>query len=269
MNPRTSSHTPKQKPAPQALGRVLDVFHLLSHHPEGETLTGVSKKLALPKSSLFNILRYLTRQDYLILGQDRRYKLGPGAFDLAMALLSTRQLSTVAHPCMERLAERSGETVLLGSRPSDEPVAVYTDTVESRHAVRYTVKIGERREFHCSAVGKLILAFMPEAELEQYLSETDLRRITPHTITDKDALRREIRETRRSGLAATCEEGVSGASALGAPILDGTGAFMAGLVLAGPSARIRQDSARFAEMVRETAAAISRMMGYDNGNKAP
>jgi DNA-binding IclR family transcriptional regulator len=269
MQTLTSPSTaPVQDHAPQALGRILSLFHLLSRHPEGDTLTGVSNKLDLPKSSLFNILRHLTGRDYLIVGTDRRYRLGPAAYELAMAMLSTMELSVIARPHMEALAERSGETVLIGNLAVDGPVAVYTDTVESSNPVRYIVKIGERRELYCSAVGKLVLAYMSDAEREAYLKKADLRRITPNTITDRNTLRKEALEARRRGLAATVQEGVSGASALGAPILDRTGQFVAALVLAGPSGRIQQNKVRFARSVRESAASVSRALGY-KGHEPP
>ena len=109
-------------------------------------------------------------------GTDGRYRLGPGAFTLAIAALSSRELPELARPFLEDLVERCGETALIGTSATDAPVAVCIDKVESQNPLRYTVSLGERQPLYCSAVGKLFLAYMtPEAQ-DEYLHATRLSR---------------------------------------------------------------------------------------------
>lgn len=264
MRTETQSESSAQRPrdgGPRAIGRVLQTLEVLARHREGETLSELSQRLGSPKSSLFYLLRSLTRLGYLVRGADSRYRLGPGAFTLAMAALSSRELPELARPFLEDLVERSGETALIGTLATDAPVAVYIDKVDSQNPLRYTVSLGERRPLYCSAIGKLFLAYMtPEAQ-DEYLHSTRLKPVARHTITDRAALKRNLAEIRRTGLSVTREEVVEGAGGISAPIFDREGQLTAALVVAGPSARMNANFARLAKQVKDTARSLSRVLG--------
>lgn len=247
---------------PLAPDRVLEVLRLLGRETAGWTLTELSRELGLPKSSLFNILRSLKNGGYLIRGGNRRFLLGPAAFTFAAEILSNRELPALASQFMEELAEKSGETVLLGSLANDAPVAMYIDKVESKNPIRYTVGLGERRELYCSAVGKLVLAYQPEEWREQYITTVEATAYLSNTIVDKDHLRREVAKVRHCGYATTVDERVLGASAVAAPIFDRKDRFAAGLILAGPTPRLLRHQSHFISMVKESALTISKMVGY-------
>ena len=247
---------------PRALGRALEVLEALARRRDGATLSGLSRRLGSPKSSLLYLLRPMTRLGYLVKSPDGYYRLGPAAFTLAMAALSNRELPEMARPFLEDLAAKSGETALLATMAGDAPVAVYIDKVESPKTVRYTARIGERRPLYCSAIGKLLLAYLPQAKREEYLKTTRLKAFTPQTPVSRGALRRELDEIRGAGLSVAVDEIAEGAAGLAAPVFDRHGDVVAGLVLGALSQRVRAEQPRLASLVMDSARDLSRVMGF-------
>jgi IclR family acetate operon transcriptional repressor len=247
---------------PRALGRALEVLEALARRRDGATLSGLSRRLGSPKSSLLYLLRPMTRLGYLVRSPDGHYRLGPAAFTLAMAALSNRELPEMARPFLEDLAATSGETALLATMAGDAPAAVYIDKVESQNTVRYTARIGERRPLYCSAIGKLLLAYLSPAKRQEYVKTTRLKALTPKTPVTRAALRRELDEIRSTGLSVSVDEIAQGAAGMAAPIFDRRGEVVAGLVLGAPSQRVLAEQPRLAALVIESARELSRVMGF-------
>ena len=247
---------------PRALGRALEVLEALARRRDGATLSALSRRLGSPKSSLLYLLRPMTRLGYLVRSPDGHYRLGPAAFTLAMAALSNRELPEMARPFLEDLAGTSGETALLATMAGDAPAAVYIDKVESQNTVRYMARIGERRPLYCSAIGKLLLAYLPPVKRQEYLKTTRLKALTPKTPVTRAALRRELDEIRSTGLSVSVDEITLGAAGVAAPVFDRSGEVVAGLVLGAPSQRVLAEQPRLAALVIESARELSRVMGY-------
>lgn len=262
--PEPSTGTPAPRPrdaGPRAIGRVLEALEILARDRGGQTLSELSQRLASPKSSLFYLLRSLNRLGYLVRGEDGRYRLGPGAFTFAMAALSNRELPELARPFLEDLAAKCGETALIGTLGSDGSAAVYIDRVESHNPVRYTVAVGDQRPLYCSALGKLLLAYMSSEQQDDYLKTAKLKPLARHTITDRAALKKHLAEIKRAGLSVTRDELSEGSAGLAAPVFDRDGRVVAALVVGGPSVRLAPNLARFGKMTKDTARAISRVLG--------
>lgn len=260
--PATNAPIPRPRDAgPRAIGRVLEALEILARDRGGQTLSELSQRLASPKSSLFYLLRSLNRLGYLVRGEDGRYRLGPGAFTFAMAALSNRELPELARPFLEDLAAKCGETALIGTLGSDGSAAVYIDRVESHNPVRYTVAVGDQRPLYCSALGKLLLAYMSPEQQDDYLKTAKLKPLARHTITDRAALKKHLAEIKRAGLSVTRDELSEGSAGLAAPVFDRDGHVVAALVVGGPSVRLAPNLARFGKMTKDTARAISRVLG--------
>jgi len=247
---------------PRALGRALEVLEALARRRDGATLSGLARRLGSPKSSLLYLLRPMTRLGYLARRPDGHYGLGPAAFTLAMAVLSDRELPELARPFLVDLADKSGETALIATMAADTPVAVYIDKVESRNAVRYTVPIGERRPLYCSAIGKLLLAYLPPARRQGYLKSTRLKAFAPQTLVTRAALQRALDEIRSTGLSVSVDEVAQGAAGIAAPVFDRHGQVVAGLVVGAPSQRVLADQPRLAALVVQSARELSSVMGF-------
>ncbi len=163
-----------------------------------------------------------------------------------------------ALPVIRDLAAQSGETVVLTVRRGDFGVAV--ESIESSEPVRVAPAPGESVPLHVGAPMKAILAFLPEAEIEQYLRRK-LERYTPRTIGDPRKLRRHLAEIRGKGYAESWEEVYSGAVGVAAPIFGFDGYAVASLAVAGPIHRMTsQRVSGLAQIVTAAGKDVSRRL---------
>lgn len=260
----------KASSGPQSVLRVLTVLELLASDSGGISLAELSRTLGYPKSSLFGLMRALVATGYVERSPDSLFQLGNLAIELGRLLVS-RDLPDLAQPHLDALVSRTGETALLGQLSSDSRRSVYIAKSESSNPVRYSVPLRERRELYASALGKVLLAHLGEREFRAYLAAEPLRAFTPHTITTPERLAKELAEVRQRGLAHTADERVEGTSAVAAPIFGVGGRLEAAIVLAGPTSRFVKQRDEHGERVKETATALSRLMGFrdEDNNYVP
>ncbi len=253
-----------QSNAPQSVTRVIRILEALCASPRPLSLADLSRVLDTPKSSLAALLRGLAEEDF-VAARDGAWRLGPGAFGLGSALIEARrrlQSSDLVRDGMRRLAERSNETVLFAVRDEDGETMTYVDVIESRNAVRFAVRVGDRRPLYATAGGRALLAAASEAEAQAYLRRLRPERLTPQTETDRRELAEAVAEARRTGLAQTVDQASDGVTGTAAAIHDAAGGAIGALVVAAPSARLRDRGAELARLVAQEAAAISRSLGY-------
>lgn len=246
---------------PQSVGRVIAVLEMLAAQREGATLTELSAFVGAPRTSLVGLLNALVRERCLRREAHGRYVLGERIHAFAALAAGGRELAELAHPILRDLVAATGETAVLGALADDADLVVYLDRVESDNPVRYTVKVGERREPHCTATGKVLLAFGDPAFARRILAKRGLKRFTATTITSPSDLRDELAQIRRAGLARTNAERVAGASGIAVPVFGPDERAIAALLVAGPSERV---AANGKSIERELAAAsrkLSRMLG--------
>jgi DNA-binding IclR family transcriptional regulator len=247
--------------APQSVDRIFAILDHLAVERTGDSLAGLARRAAAPKTSLVGLLGGMVASGYLARDAQGRYTLGPRMLTLAMRVTAATDLTTLARPVLQGLVDRTGETALLGTLAPDAQVSMYIDRVESPNPVRYTVALGERRELYASAMGKLLLAHFDEESRDTYLRAEKPIAFTPHTITGARALREEMKKIRAEGISRTQSERVLGASALAAPVYGPGGAFKVGLGLAGPSDRMRANRVAFERALREAAGQLTALLG--------
>jgi DNA-binding IclR family transcriptional regulator len=229
--------------------------------PRGLTLAECSATLGYSKPTVHRILRTLEARGFLGFDRERgRYTLGVANLRLGMAFLEQLDLRDAALPILRELGERTGETVHLGVLDGSD--VVYIEKVESKHAVRMFSQIGRTMPAYSTGVGKAILAFLPDDELEQALPER-LEPRTAATITNRQELRKHLAGVRRRGYSTDDIENEEGIRCVGAPVFDHTGAVCAGVSVAGPASRVTPDRSReLTELVQSAALAISRRIGF-------
>jgi DNA-binding IclR family transcriptional regulator len=189
-----------------------------------------------------------------------RYGLGYGLIRLASAATAGMDIVATARPLIEELAERSRETVNLGVRAGDG--VVYVGQASGTRSIVSVNWVGQRTPMHASASGKVLLAFMDDAERGRLLAEP-LVRTTPRTIVDHDALEAELGEVRRRGYAQILEELEEGLNAVAVPIRRADDLVVAALSVSGPAFRFRPiDVPRLGRLALDAATAISRRLGY-------
>jgi DNA-binding IclR family transcriptional regulator len=255
---------PSSTPAPQSVERILAILELLAANRNGAGLAELARSTDAPKSSLIGLLAGMVASGYVTKAPAGGYRLGPRMFSLAMRVVGSLDLASLARPLLERLVADTGETALLGALAPSGDVAIYIDKVESRSSLRYTVSLGEQRELYSSSIGKLLLAHMPPARQDAYLQGHSLKPFTDRTITSVAALREELATIRAQGFAQTRGERVVGADAMAAPVFGAANEVLAALVVAGPSERMRGNWDACRRHLLAAAAQLSqRMPGQD------
>ena len=236
----------------------------LAAAPEGVALASLAAATGAPKTSLLGLLRGLAAEGYAF-QQETRWRLGPEAVGLARAILATSgdgDLAATARPALERLASAMGETSMLAVLAPDRRAMLYADKVESRTALRFAATVGDARPIHCTASGRVMLAFLPPPWPAEFLRTARLTAHSPTSVTDRRGLRRIVAETREQGFAVTLGETTEGVAGIAAPIRDARGEVVAALVLAGPIARVEPRLALLSRRVREAAGEVSRCLGH-------
>ncbi|WPB84647.1 IclR family transcriptional regulator [Sediminicoccus rosea] len=254
----------EQRGGPRSVARVLELMGRLASAPEGLTLAALAGALDAPKTSLLGLLRGLAAEGYAV-QQEARWRLGPEAVGLARAILAAAgdgELVSTARPVLERLAEQMGETAMLAVLAPDRRAMVYADKVESRTALRFAATVGDARPIHCTASGRVMLAFLPPPWPAEFLRGARLPAYSPTSVTDRRALRRIVAETRAQGFAVTLGETTEGVAGIAAPVFGARGEVVAALMLAGPIARVEPRIPLLSRRVCEAAGQISRRLGH-------
>jgi IclR family KDG regulon transcriptional repressor len=245
----------------KSVSRTVKILDLLSR--EGaKNITEISKSLSFPKSSVHEIVATLLAEG--IVGRDSdpgRYTLGLKLFEWGKQAQAALEIRRVAVPSLRALHRELDETVYL-TVPDGKEV-LYIECFESTRRLRTYSVIGIRAPLHCTAVGKSVLAWLDEAEVESVIQSMGLPRFTANTITDRRDLMRELEQIRTKGYATDVMEHEEGVCCVGAPVRDHTGKVIASISVSGPSQRLTAAKMEeSAHLIKEKAAEISRRLGY-------
>jgi DNA-binding IclR family transcriptional regulator len=190
----------------------------------------------------FERLSYLEK-----LHNDNRYVLGAKFVELGRIAQSRLSLLHVAIPYLEVLQEQFNENVNLALIQNGE--LLYLHTLESTQPVRVYERPNRRMAVYCSAIGKAILAYMRNTDIDSYLQTTRLVPLTATTITRVSEFRRELQSIRSRGFAIDNEENSEGVICVGVPVLDDQSRPVGGISLSGPS--LRMEPKRITELGEE------------------
>ncbi|PTQ57295.1 MAG: Transcriptional regulator, IclR family [Candidatus Carbobacillus altaicus] len=249
------------EPAVKSLGRALRLAEVLSHYAEGATLKELSAELGLPKSTVHRLLQAFRELGYV--EQDAvsgRYRLSVKWLGISLRILEHIDLRKIARETLMALAHMSGEVIHLVVLNAGE--VVYIDKVEGKETIRMHSRIGHRAPVHCTAVGKSILAHLPEEDVRTILAEHGLPAHTPQTITDPGTLLKHLRQVRERGVAYDLEENEPDITCVAAPIFDHSGHVVAALSISGPTHRMKPRLESLSEHVKKAGDTISRRLGY-------
>jgi IclR family transcriptional regulator, acetate operon repressor len=225
---------------------VLKAIGILRHVAQQEaavTLANLSRAVGLPKPTAYHLGRILERAG--LISRDplsRRYQLGSAFDTLAFSGLRNGVSQNRRRLLMENLSQKVGERINLGVLSGGK--ALYVEWVESTSELRVEVKPGTKLPLHCSANGKLLLAYSPPAVRERVLASAPFPTHTGNTITTADALSPELDRIRRRGYAEDNEEFLDGVICLAVPVRNRGGHVVAGLALMAVSARLSLEKAR-------------------------
>ena len=253
--------------ASEVLDRVVALLEALSRDDAGLTLLELSERLGLHKSTAHRLLMVLERHRFVEkIRHGGRYGLGLKLFELGTRSAAHLGLGQRARPYLERLVAEVGETAHLCIL--DDGEVLYLEKVEPSRAVRAPSSVGRRNPAHCTAVGKALLAFVPQTDLDAMAKRHGLRAFTRNTITSLPRLKRELALVRQRGYAIDDEEIEEGLVCIGAPIRDYSGSVVASMSVAGPAFRLSRTRIPIvANLVTQAAAEFSASLGYRGSSK--
>src|SRR5947209_2690383 len=253
--------TPKRTYNIMALQRGLRLLQLFSESPGGLTAKQVAASSRLPVSTVHRFLANLEGAGFLNCGGDSLYHLGLACFTIGQAAMSQLDIRRVSLPYLEELNRQTRETIHLTVLHGF--TAVYVEKLDSPEQLRIHSRIGAAVHLYCTAVGKVMLAYMPDDERAQSLSQLGLRRLTPNTVGSLQELEAELYRVRRNGYACDLEEHELHIRCVAAPIWDHAGRVNASLSITAPMVRMAVTRLRqLAPLIQTAGLQISRDLGY-------
>ena len=242
------------KRAAGSLDRGLDVLELLAEHGERK-LAELPAELGCSRATAFRVLAALQRRGYVVHNKEEHsYGLGSAAVALGQRSRAAALLRA-AEPTLNRLRDDTGETVNLAVFEGGR--LIYLRILDGSFSLRMSGVVGDEAPIHATALGRALLANLPETQHRALAGPEPYAAFTAATPTTLGDLEQEVAQARQEGYAID-DQGVDvGAVCVGAAILGIDGAPVGGVSLSGPEARL-SDTRRYGRAVAEAAAEISR-----------
>jgi IclR family KDG regulon transcriptional repressor len=246
----------------QSVERAADVLELFLTSSSDLSVKEISEELSLSKSTAHGIIKTLEHRGYLEQNPiDLKYKLGLKLFELGIAVENQLDVGRISRPIIENLVAKLKETVHLVVLQRDE--VIYIEKVEGPQTLRISSQVGKRAPIHCTGVGKAILAFQSEAEIDRILSMSPLEPYTEFTLTDKEEIKKQLKTIHQQGFSVDDEEIELGLRCVAAPIFNHQAKAIASVSCAAPTMRLEDEQlSKVIEGIKQAASEISRCMGY-------
>ena len=239
-----------------ALDRALSILELLAKSRAGLTLPELVKESGIPRSSVHYLLVTLERRGYVERSErTSRYLFGLNMVQLANAAWSGLSLRQQAAPFLNKLMRKTQLTVHMAILKENEAVIVAKHS--TLDGARTATWVGKRMDVHCTALGKALIAYLSEPQLERIVREHGLPRHNENTIYSPRKLREELVRVVQQGHAIDDEEDELGLCCIGVPVLDTGGRPIAAISVSGTSSQINDASYPF--LIREVKAAAEEM----------
>ena len=244
-----------------SVAKALDILALFHTGEPTLTLTEISRRLGMPKSTAHHLLMTMAHYGFIEQIDGGSYALGKRIIALTQNVLVNVELRDRAAPLLRALADSCNESVYLTVR--DDQRVLYIYAIESPQRLLARTAVGDHAPMYCTSVGKAVLAYLPSDEIERMYADQTLHAYTPYTLTDLDALRQDLALTHTRGYAIDNQEHELHTYCIGAPVFDAYGRVVGACSISGIDQAIvgaRLDA--LASGVVGTAQEISRRMGY-------
>jgi IclR family transcriptional regulator, pca regulon regulatory protein len=251
----TDTTRPRNADYVQSLERGLAVIRAFDAEHRELGLSEVARATGPTRAAARRFLLTLVTLGYMHF-DGSRFSLRPRVLELGFAYLSSLSLPEMAEPHMEALVAQLNESSSISVL--DDTDVVYVARVPTRRIMSITLAVGTRLPAYATSMGRVLLAALPDAELEERLARIDVRPLTPRTVASQAALRKIIDQVRRQGYAVTDQELEQGLRSAAVPIHDASGAVVAALNVSVHASRASMNElrARFLPPARAAAEAI-------------
>ncbi|MBL0704546.1 IclR family transcriptional regulator [Sinomonas sp. JC656] len=242
------------------VGKALLLLTLLGDYPDGASLSEVARRAGFPLSTAHRLAAALVRDGYAAVDDvSRRYSLGLQTFALASRVAHRHGFAGSALPVLRALADRTAESALMSV--IDGHHQLYVHHVQGSHSVSVSGEPGRRGPLHCTSMGKVLVAFAPDAARKELVESLELTPYTSHTVVDREQFRDEIGRVADQGYAIADEEHEAGIRAIGVPVENPDGIAVAALSVAAPAYRVsREKLLDYLPALREAARELTVLL---------
>ncbi|WP_156885812.1 IclR family transcriptional regulator domain-containing protein [Massilia niastensis] len=210
-----------------ALARGLGVMMALSEKRRPMSIAQVSHITGIPRAAARRSLHTLAKLGFAAMDDANLFYLRPRILSLSHSYLSASPLAMLSQPILDKLGEEIGESCSLAVLDSDE--IVYLARSSGSRVISPSLNVGRRIPAYCTSIGRILLAHLPDPELEHYLENARLQAYTEHTVTDRTELRDILLEARANGYAYSREQIEMRVCSLAVPVRDTSGQYVAGI----------------------------------------
>jgi DNA-binding IclR family transcriptional regulator len=248
----------------QVLDRALAALEILANRDGECSLADLCAEMKLHKSTVHRIAMVLEQHRLVDKNPaNGRYRLGLRLFEFGSKAIAAVDLRGRARPYLDRLQRQFGETVFFCIL--DDGQVFYVEKVESQQSVRTACTVGSRAPAYCTAVGKAMLAELPEPEVNEVVRRWGLKAVTANTITTAAALKAELRAVRSRGYAIDNEEKEEGLRCVSAAVRGHSGKLFAAMSVSGPAFRMTKERIpEVGQAVTRAANELSAELGYQS-----
>jgi len=246
----------------KVLTKTFAVLEILLEHRSPMSMSEISEKLGFYPSTVHRILDTLKYGGYVEQNSTtQKYQLGLKLLELGMGKLHQINLVKEAKPFLRELAKKCNETVHLGI--FEDTNVLYLAKEESSQTIRMISYVGRRAPLHCTALGKVLLAYLPSTERNDILARIELSKLTDKTIIDKKQLEIELNKIEQKGMGWDREENEKDVRCIAAPIRDYQGRVIAAVSVSSPAYRVNKENQdHLQEELITTCQKISSRLGF-------
>lgn len=238
----------------QSVENALSVIDLLCEYEE-LGVSEIGKLLNVGKSTAFRLLTTLQSKNYVYKDENSKYRLSPKFLSIGNLVSNRMEIIHKIHPFLVELASYSGETSHLGVWYSKTEVT-FIDKVTGKNSIRMSSMIGSNKIAHATSLGKSLLAFSDEEQINYYLNNVEYNLNTHKSIKNSEELRDNLIKIQTDGYSVDDEEHEIGLVCFAAPILV-RGKAIAAISISGPSSRMNSRKDEFTQMLKKIADEIS------------
>jgi IclR family acetate operon transcriptional repressor len=259
----TATHKSDKKDFPYTVAsvdRAVELLLLLESASRDMGITELSKLLGVQKSTVHNLVQTLLARDFVRQTDSGRITLGFRLMRLGAAAAERLDIRRLADPILRELALEANEYVLLAVLNRNEVTII--DSVAPQRSTFIVPRIDFSHTFHCTALGKIFLAYGPE-KFRQEIFKRPFSQYTPYTLVQEETVATEITKIFDQGFAVSCNETIEGVTCIGAPVYNAHGKLAAAVSISSATARLTED--RYVEMatiLKDKADAISKLIGF-------
>lgn len=246
-----------------SINTTLRILELICSEKLGVTVSQLAESIGQSPSNICYYLRILQEEGYVYKdAHSGRYKTSYKIVDLGSRVLANNEIFEVAYPVLLELSEKAQVTVHMAIRERNMGVCIAK--VGSSKTMPSISRIGEVFDLYPTALGKAILAWLSEKELDQYLKHIQLKSYTPYTVTDPDLLKQQLREIRCRGYSVDEHEHRIGVRGVGVPVFDYTNKVVAAISALLLPYHKDNDIIKISVELKNAAIEISEKLGCRN-----